>query len=53
MTVPNLSGRTRVSLDFRCSVDEFYDADWSMPGDTCCHEMRKIEILYDDGAEMR
>jgi hypothetical protein len=42
-TKPNISGRTRVSIDFRCSVAACYDAGWRMPGaGPPRHEMRAM-----------
>lgn len=40
----NSSGRTRVSLDFRCTVEEFFDATWKLPGSLHAHERRAVEF---------
>jgi hypothetical protein len=41
-TRPNVSGRTRVSIDFRVSVASCYDEGWKMPGNKERHKMRSI-----------
>ena len=43
-TKPNVSGKTRVSLDFRCSTRSCFDKTWSLPGMTHRHEMREFEV---------
>ena len=42
LTKANISGRTRVSIDFRVSVASCYDAEWSKEGDRARHEMRAV-----------
>ena len=41
-TKPNISGRTRISIDFRVSVASCYDANWKMVGNKERHEMRSV-----------
>ena len=43
-TKPNVSGKTRVSLDFRCSVASCYDDKWRKPGNSERHGMRRIVL---------
>jgi hypothetical protein len=45
-TKPNISGRTRISLDFRCSVASCFDKDWKLrgSGDKSRHEMREVVL---------
>lgn len=43
-TQRNSSGRTRVSLDFRCAPKSAFDADWKLPGVLHRHEMREISF---------
>ncbi len=43
-TKPNTSGKTRVSLDFRCSVASCYDEKWKMWGNSNRHAMRSMII---------
>ena len=43
-TKPNVSGKTRVSLDFRCSVASCYDDKWKKPGNSERHGMRRIVV---------
>jgi hypothetical protein len=43
-TKPNTSGKTRMSLDFRCSVASCYDEKWKMWGDSTRHVMRPMTI---------
>ena len=44
-TKPNVSGKTRVSLDFRCSVASCYDEKWKKPGNSERHGMRQMSFL--------
>eukprot|EP00939_MAST-03C_sp_MAST-3C-sp1_P003112 g3112.t1 len=47
-TRPNVSGTTRVSLDFRCSTARCFDETWRLPGMNSFlrqrHRMRKIAV---------
>jgi hypothetical protein len=43
-TKPNVSGKTRVSLDFRCSVASCYDDKWRKPGNSERHGMRRVVL---------
>jgi len=43
-TQRNSSGRTRVSLDFRCAPKSAFDAEWKLPGVLHRHEMREISF---------
>ena len=46
-TKPNVSGRTRVSIDFRCSVGSCYDKEWRRrgnPKEEERHEMREMQL---------
>ena len=43
-TKPNVSGKTRVSIDFRCSTRSCFDKTWSLPGMTHRHEMREFKV---------
>ena len=45
-TKPNISGKTRVSLDFRCSVASCFDRSWKLrgSGDKSRHSMREVVL---------
>eukprot|EP00938_MAST-03A_sp_MAST-3A-sp1_P006306 g6306.t1 len=43
-TKSNVSGKTRVSIDFRCSTRSCFDKTWSLPGMTHRHEMREFKV---------
>jgi hypothetical protein len=45
-TKPNISGRTRISLDFRCSVASCFDPAWKLRGhgEKSRHEMREVVL---------
>lgn len=49
-TKPNISGKTRVSLDFRCSVASCYDENWKKPGNSERHGMRRVVLPDTAGA---
>jgi protein-L-isoaspartate(D-aspartate) O-methyltransferase len=42
---PNLTPHTRVSLDFRIGVGEFFDATWKMEGIKAQHGRRSVRVL--------
>ncbi len=43
-TKPNVSGKTRVSIDFRCSTLSCFDRTWALPGMKHRHDMREIIV---------
>lgn len=43
-TQPNSSGRTRVSLDFRCAPKSAFDSEWKLPGIVHRHDMREMHF---------
>lgn len=43
-TKPNISGKTRVSIDFRCSTKGCFDSTWRLPGISHRHTMRDCAI---------
>lgn len=43
-TQPNSSGRTRVSLDFRCAPRSAFDSGWKLPGIVHRHDMRAMHF---------
>eukprot|EP00928_Gymnodinium_smaydae_P056302 TRINITY_DN39701_c0_g1_i1.p1 TRINITY_DN39701_c0_g1~~TRINITY_DN39701_c0_g1_i1.p1 ORF type:complete len:316 (-),score=35.18 TRINITY_DN39701_c0_g1_i1:450-1301(-) len=43
-TKPNRSGRTRVSLDFRCAARRAFDVTWQLPGVRHRHEVRELKF---------
>lgn len=47
-TQPNSSGRTRVSLDFRCAPQSAFDPLWRPPGILHRHEMREVRFRPDE-----
>ena len=54
-TKPNVSGWTRVSIDFRCSTVDCYDKTWTLPGMSNRlrrrHEMMELTIRIDSNNE--
>jgi len=44
LTRANGTGRSRVSLDFRCAARSAVDAEWQLPGVAHRHEMREMQL---------
>lgn len=40
----NVTPWTRVSLDFRIGVEGFFDPQWVMPGTTCDHDRKVVQL---------
>lgn len=43
-TKPNVSGRSRVSMDFRCAARSAFDTEWQLPGVVHRHELREMHF---------
>jgi len=45
----NSSGKTRVSLDFRCTVPDAFDFKWNLVGSNHRHERREMTVMLQSG----